>query len=881
MAVHMSLGGNSAGDGFLIAPLGSNYDAEIALWTDGETPSVTLQASPNPANLVFSTVGPISLSTVPKVVTVHSLHQSASRGDTTIQVLEGMAVVASFKVTSIKHPVVNFSGRFEARFATDNDLPYINPIYTDTASHTANDDPIPLSQGYTFGLEGEPNFVPTGPPPVPTNLDMTGLGRVVRLNNPVALRSQAAPVVSKVVSISGDTATTTGETFLAGDPLIGQPVNFGPDTYLAGNTDDVFAVPGNPAPEEYWRGGTEPMALFEIQIGTKPFSPPAIYFEGASQVGPFTHKATAYNQRTRTPDSRPIATFHSLPDPTLPAGVGDFAAFGLPTDLNTFANNRLNALLVEYAGLPSGTSLQRRNVVRRIGHLLGSLDPFNPTTATVIMTVQAKAVAPDVFTVRTGQGNNDYAALEQYTGKVDTALHAWPGGPPQGSSVVAYLTQFFSFDFEWDPFAFTADENCGYHTGTLSGDLTMTGNHIGDPHVHTVDGTAYDFQSVGEFTLLRDGDRMEIQVRQWPVPTANPATDAHSGLTECVSINVAVAVRMGPYRIALQQGPERQRLEFYVDGKPAEMPVNGIELGGSRVTAFAVSGEMGIRVDFEDGTVVLITPSFWSANSVWYLDVSVLHTSADEGVMGYIPKGSWLPRLRNGVDVGPIPASLHDRYVTLYKTFADSWRVTDKTSLFVYAPGTSTKTFTDADWPAEKPPCKLKPQFQIPGVKVHEGMPVERAEAICRVVTDKHLNKNCVFDVASTGDETFAKGYVFAEEIRLYSTSVKIACHQGPTRPYRSSNVTADVPAHSVVVTATVLPLTPGRPIPTGTVTVFIDGVPMNRPIQLDDRGRARVRITGLKPGEHKIRATYSGGGKFDYHSSSSSSLVCRVGSKE
>ena len=62
-------------------------------------------------------------------------------------------------------------------------------------------------------------------------------------------------------------------------------------------------------------------------------------------------------------------------------------------------------------------------------------------------------------------------------------------------------------------------------------------------------------------------------------------------------------------------------------------------------------------------------------------------------------------------------------------------------------------------------------------------MPIERAEAICRVVTDKALYQNCVFDVATTGDETFAKGYVFAEEIRLYSTSVKIGCYQGPSRP--------------------------------------------------------------------------------------------------
>ena len=34
------------------------------------------------------------------------------------------------------------------------------------------------------------------------------------------------------------------------------------------------------------------MALFEINIGTA-FSPPAIYFKGASKVGPFTLKQPA------------------------------------------------------------------------------------------------------------------------------------------------------------------------------------------------------------------------------------------------------------------------------------------------------------------------------------------------------------------------------------------------------------------------------------------------------------------------------------------------------------------------------------------------------------------------------------------------------------
>ena len=35
----------------------------------------------------------------------------------------------------------------------------------------------------------------------------------------------------------------------------------------------------------------------------------------------------------------------------------------------------------------------------------------------------------------------------------------------------------------------------------------------------------------------------------------------------------------------------------------------------------------------------------------------------------------------------------------------------------------------------------------------------------------------------------------------------------------------------------------------------------MKRPVELDGGGRAQTLLTPLKPGEHKIRATYTGGG--------------------
>src|SRR5262249_37855545 len=161
--------------------------------------------------------------------------------------------------------------------------------------------------------------------------------------------------------------------------------------------------------------------------------------------------------------------------------------------------------------------------------------------------VQALAVAPDVtgpngaFKTRIASlGDQIGKQKESYkNGRIDTDLHAWPGGSPGASSVVDYLRQFYFFDVEWHAFAFHSDELCGHHHGWMQGNTSMTGNQIGDPHVHTVDGVAYDFQAVGEFTLLRNGAAMEIQVRQTPVATANPITDGYSGLTACVSLNTA------------------------------------------------------------------------------------------------------------------------------------------------------------------------------------------------------------------------------------------------------------------------------------------------------------------------------------------------------
>jgi hypothetical protein len=393
------------------------------------------------------------------------------------------------------------------------------------------------------------------------------------------------------------------------------------------------------------------------------------------------------------------------------------------------------------------------------------------------------------------------------------------------------------------------------------------GSDNGDPHIRTVDGKKYDFQAVGEFTLLRDRDGMEIQTRQMPVATQNPITDAYSGLTACVSVNTAVAALVGSHRIAYQPGTEPGQLQFYLDGKPARLTTEGFDLEGHRVSAFDADGTTGLRVDYSHHAVLMVTPRFWTSHNIWYMNVSVSHTHGDEGIMGRIPKDSWLPALQNGATVGPMPDSLHNRWVALYQTFADSWRVSEETSLFVYAEGTSTATFTDRNWPAAKPPCEMKPQFEIPGAPILAGMPIAQAEQVCQAITIDDLHEDCVFDVATTGDEIFADGYRFAQDLRLHSTAVQVVTDK-PRTPE----------GEAVAITATVTPLTPARPIPTGHVNFVLDGVASGPPVALDENGQAQFTEDRFTIGEHGIHAIYTPGGEESgYHPSTSPHIVHTV----
>lgn len=388
------------------------------------------------------------------------------------------------------------------------------------------------------------------------------------------------------------------------------------------------------------------------------------------------------------------------------------------------------------------------------------------------------------------------------------------------------------------------------------------GSDVGDPHITTVDGHYYDFQAAGEFTLLRDGEEdFEFQVRQTPVPSATPIVDGNTGLRSCVSVNTAIAARVGRHRIAYQ--PISGRLQFFVDGEPRQLSDQRFDLGNAEITSYLTSdGARAIQLNCQNGTILNVTPWFWSSYNIWLLNLSISHTAAESGIMGRIPSDTWLPALPSGATLGPKPEDLHDRYITLYRTFADAWRVTDLTSLFLYTRGTSTATFTDRDWPSEQPPCRLKPEFELPGAKPPlVNINVATAERKAKVITFPDLFRSCVFDVATTGDETLVKSYLEVQNLRLSGSTVQIVRDNERTKV-----------GEPVLFTATVLTLTAGRPTPTGTITFVIDNVEVGSPVRLNNHGRAFFKTNSLAKGPHEIRAFYTPGSL-----SGCLGLICRL----
>jgi VCBS repeat-containing protein len=205
---------------------------------------------------------------------------------------------------------------------------------------------------------------------------------------------------------------------------------------------------------------------------------------------------------------------------------------------------------------------------------------------------------------------------------------------------------------------------------------------VGDPHMRSFDSLGFDFQAAGEFTLVQGTNpsgNFEIQMRTEPVGTSV------SGIT-------AVAMKFG------NEGSENVISVYNAAYRPDTVYINGNATALATGERLAVgAGSVTHRVDgtylISDGhgDDVLIKAIHYSPTTVFIANDSV--------VTGILGDGNGSTnndlRLRDGTVIDHMALTQQD----FYDVYAESWRVTDATSLFTYDAGSSTATYTDRDFP--------------------------------------------------------------------------------------------------------------------------------------------------------------------------------------
>ena len=270
----------------------------------------------------------------------------------------------------------------------------------------------------------------------------------------------------------------------------------------------------------------------------------------------------------------------------------------------------------------------------------------------------------------------------------------------------------------------------------------------GDPHLGTFDGTGYSFQAVGEFTMVL-GDEFEMQTRM-------------EAINDFVSVNTATVMNTGDDVVGIYA---REDVPLFINGTPVVLErEQSIAVGDGSVHrgTFRGGGELG---DFD---VYVVTDA--NGNGFWvnvyfganHLRPFVAENSEVSGLLGNLDGDRSNDfALRDGT-VLPQPLSR----TVLYGEYADSWRISQEDSLFLYGDGESTETFTDRNFP-------------ISVIGLDDLDPADRAAAEA-IAIEAGLEpgtfafETTVLDIVLTGDPIFAEGVAGAPIFAAQGEEVEI-----------------------------------------------------------------------------------------------------------
>jgi len=312
-------------------------------------------------------------------------------------------------------------------------------------------------------------------------------------------------------------------------------------------------------------------------------------------------------------------------------------------------------------------------------------------------------------------------ASQQFPGQGPSTVHSWAsgGGPYDGSDTWEYTR-----DTKDGPDRIEPCGECEYcWSGVCWEDEDCEPcNSCGDVHLYTLDGLKYDFQGAGEYTLLKSTDgSFVVQARQQP-------WGGRATVNKAVAMNVA-GVKVGIYV------PDVLR----VDGREVTMEMmSSLDLASGGTVRRLRKGYM---VKWPNGARVTVR------TYGKHFNIGVVLPDEMNGLVKGI-LGNFDGEAAN--DLVSATGQQFERRMTfeqLHREYGDSWRITQTESLFDYAGGENSSTYQLFDFPEQHVRASDLSQSDR-----------DRAAEACRAagVKGDEQMKDCIFDVAVTGDKVFA-----------------------------------------------------------------------------------------------------------------------------
>ncbi|MDB9522255.1 Calx-beta domain-containing protein [Dolichospermum circinale CS-1225] len=274
------------------------------------------------------------------------------------------------------------------------------------------------------------------------------------------------------------------------------------------------------------------------------------------------------------------------------------------------------------------------------------------------------------------------------------------------------------------------------------------GHGSGDVHLSTFDGKPYEFQTTGEFILVKSLiDDFQVQTRQEASPYWIGA-----------SVNTAFAINLGGYIINYDIDlAQAQRLSIdgqsynLLSGQTLDLGIGQIKRQGSQYT-FTYAGLDGIINTNDDDLVTAFVYEDTINTSRYYINIDVNPADYRFGLLqGLLGNGDGITSndfaLRDGTNLQLNPGQWQ-RNPTVHTTFADSWRVTQAESLFpATTPTAAASSFASDIIIDPKPVDPFDPQAVAAAFALVNAAGVAAGQ----------FQVGAVIDYLRTGDPSFIK----------------------------------------------------------------------------------------------------------------------------